>query len=57
VIETVWCWYSDKQEEGWNRIEDPGMNPHTYCHFILKKELKSCSRNKTAFSTYSAGSI
>jgi hypothetical protein len=29
VGESVWYWYRDRQEDQWNRIEDPEMNPHT----------------------------
>ena len=55
VIKTVWCWYSDRQVDQWNRIEDPEMNPHTYGHFTLTKELKPSSGKKT-FLTNGAGS-
>jgi hypothetical protein len=56
VIKTALHWYSDRQEDQWNRIEDPEMNPHTYGHLIFNKGTKTIQwKNKTAFSTYGAG--
>ena len=55
VIKTAWYWYSDRQVDQWKRIEDPEMNPHTYGHLILTRELKPSSGKETAFSTNGAG--
>jgi hypothetical protein len=57
VIKAAWYWYSDRQVDQWNRIEDPEMNPHTYGHLLFDKGAKTIQWKKTAFSTKGADSF
>jgi hypothetical protein len=49
-------WYSDREVDQWNRIEDSEMNPHIYGHWFIDKVVKPFCGRKTAFSTNCADS-
>ena len=43
---TAWYWYSNRQVDEWNRIEDPEMKPHTYGHLVFDKGAKTIQWKK-----------
>jgi hypothetical protein len=49
VLKTVWYWYSDRQVDQCNSIEDSDMNPYTYGHLIFVKGAKNIQWVKQLF--------
>ena len=52
VIKTALYWYRDRQEDHWNRIEDPEMSRHTYGHLIFDKGVKSIQWKKSIINKW-----
>jgi hypothetical protein len=55
VVKTAWYWYSYRQVDQWNRIEDPEMNSHAYSPLIFDRGAKTIQWKKDSISTNGAG--
>ena len=45
VLKTAWYW-QNKQEDQWNQIEEPDINPHIFKQMIFGKEAKNINWKK-----------
>jgi hypothetical protein len=46
VMKIAWYWFRDRQQDKWNRFEDPELNTHTYCNLIFDKGAKAIQWKK-----------
>jgi hypothetical protein len=46
VTKPAWYLFRDRQEDQWNRIEDPEMDPYIYGHLIFDEGNKTIQWKK-----------
>jgi hypothetical protein len=53
VIKTTWCCHKNRDENLWNRIENPHTNSWSYNHLIFKKRTQNmCWRKDSLFNKW-----
>ena len=55
VLKIAWYWHKNTQDDHWDLIEDPDINPHIYEHPIFDKEAKNIKWKKKAYLTNGTG--
>ena len=52
VLKTAWYWPKNRQEDQWNRIEDPDINPHIFQLLMFDKKEKISNGKKSIFNKW-----
>jgi hypothetical protein len=45
AIKTAYYWYKSRNEDQWNRIKHPDMNPHSYAYLTFDKGAKNIGQD------------